>query len=254
MVEVIGEKIILENNDEIRLYYTEKGIVKAYVSDERIQSLMYNDKEKTHELAHDYFQYYDIPVEINKKGKKYLVLGGGMFSYPHHFLQKYKDKIIDIVEINQESIEVAKKHFYLDKLINNDNYNKRMNIFIEDAIKYIHKNKNKYDFILIDLFSGREMIEKIYDRIHMKKLFKQLSKKGIIAINYIISYQNIHTYREQIKKIVKDIKYHKIIANEICFDYERQKGNVLILLSNNNIKIPNIYDYIDMNYIINDVK
>jgi spermidine synthase len=45
------------------------------------------------------------------------MLGGGGISYPHYYLNKHKNKKMDIVEINPKCIEYAKKYFYLDELI-----------------------------------------------------------------------------------------------------------------------------------------
>ena len=46
MIELIGNKIFLDNEYEIREYDTEKGITRALVSNESIQSLIYIDKTK----------------------------------------------------------------------------------------------------------------------------------------------------------------------------------------------------------------
>ena len=115
MIEMIGNKVFLDDGYEIREYYTEKGMIRALVSEECFYSAIYIDKEKNTELAVDYFKYYDIPVDLNPNGTEYLVLGGGTVSYPNYFLNKYKDKNIDVVEINEKCIEYAKKYFYLDK-------------------------------------------------------------------------------------------------------------------------------------------
>ena len=97
MIELIGNKICLDNDYEIREYYTESGFVRALVSNECTQSLIYIDKQKIGDLGLDYFKYYDLPMTLNPSGTTYLMLGGGAFSYPHHYLNKYKDKKIDVV-------------------------------------------------------------------------------------------------------------------------------------------------------------
>ncbi|MBR6690241.1 MAG: hypothetical protein IKL65_02805 [Bacilli bacterium] len=141
MIELIGNKIFLENGLEIREYDTEEGVVRALISCESIQSLIYMDKEKRQKLCFEYFNYFNIPIHLNPNGVDYLMLGGGGISYPHYYLNKYKDKNLDIVEIDRNNIDIAKRYFYLGELIEN-NY-ERLNIIIDDAIKYIsYTNKS----------------------------------------------------------------------------------------------------------------
>ena len=98
MIELIENKIFLDDTYEIREYYTESGIVRALILDECTQSIInLQDRGK---LVLDYFNYYNIPIDLNSDGIDYLMLGGGSISYPHCYLNKYKDKKIDVVEIN----------------------------------------------------------------------------------------------------------------------------------------------------------
>lgn len=59
MIELIGNKIFLDDNYEIREYDTENGVLRALVSNECIQSLIYKDNNKRSELGLDYFNYYN---------------------------------------------------------------------------------------------------------------------------------------------------------------------------------------------------
>lgn len=245
MIELISNKIFLDDNYEIREYDTENGIVRALISNECTQSLIYVDSDKRSKLALDYFNYYNIPIALNPNGADYLMLGGGSISYPHYYLNKYKDKKMDIVEINEKCIGYAKKYFYLDELIENNK--DRLNIIIDDAINYISYTNKKYDYILIDLFNGREPIKKIYNEENINNLKKTLKENGIIVINYIISNDND---KENIKQMIKLTNNYKIITDKKYFDSLNDKGNVIIILYNNEINIPNIYTYIDISDVI----
>lgn len=241
MIEIIGNKIFLDNDYEIREYYTENGIVRALISNECTQSLMYIDKDKRSILGLDYFKYYNIPIDLKPNGVEYLMLGGGTLSYPHHYLNSYINKKIDIVEISDECIEYAKKYFYLEEL-KEENYG-RLNIIIDDAIKYISHANKQYDYVLIDLFNGREPINKIYDQENIINLKRILKHNGIVVINYII---NDNNYKKILNKIVKITKYYKIITNKQYFNNISNIGNIIIILSNDKIIIPNQYEYIDV--------
>jgi len=240
MIELIGNKIFLDDNYEIREYDTENGILRALVSNECIQSMLYIDENKRQELGLDYFRFYNIPIDLNPNGTEYLMLGGGTISYPHYYLNKYKDKKMDIVEINPKCIEYAKKYFYLDELI--ENTNGRLNIIITDAINYIENTNKQYDYVLIDLFNGREPIKEIYNEKNIINLKRILKENGVIVINYIISNEND---KEELNEIIKITNNYKIIANQKYFN---NIGNIIIVLSNNEIKMPNTYEFIDINF------
>lgn len=245
MIELIGNKIFLDDNYEIREYDTENGIVRALVSNECTQSLIYIDDNKRNKLALDYFNYYNIPIVLNPNGTNYLMLGGGAISYPHHYLNKYKDKKIDIVEINEKCIEYAKKYFYLDELL--ETTNKRLNIIIDNAINYIKSTNKQYDYILIDLFNGREPIKEIYEERNIFNLKRILRYNGTIVINYILENDN---YLDELNKIIKISNNYKIIANKKYFNNINKTGNIIIILSDNEINISSSYEYIDISSLI----
>lgn len=245
MIELISNKVFLDDNYEIREYDTENGIVRALISNECTQSLIYIDSNKRNGQALDYFNYYNIPIDLNPNGDDYLMLGGGVISYPHYYLNKYKDKKIDIVEINEKCIEYAKKYFYLDELI--DNSKDRLNIIIDDAINYITTTNKQYDYILIDLFNGREPIKEIYNEENIVNLKRILKYNGAIVINYIIESNN---YIYELNKIIQITNNYKMIANKKYFNNINKTGNIIIILSNNEISIPVSYEYIDISSLI----
>lgn len=232
MIELINNKIFLDKNYEIREFYTESGNVKGLISNGCIQSLMYVDKNRKNELSNDYFEYYNLPVEINPNGKKYLMLGGGACVYPHYYLNKYKDKTMDIVEVDGKCIEYAKKYFYLDELIN-DNLG-RINIVIDDALNYIMCSQSKYDYILIDLFDGSNPVKKIYEEVYFNKIKNMLSDNGIIIINYIVKGNKDI---ELVNNITKYMDSYKLITNNKYYDANTNIGNVIIILSNNKLNV-----------------
>lgn len=246
MIELIGHKIFLDDNYEIREYETEKGIIRALVLNECTQSLIYVDNSNKNELVIDYFRFYNLLIDLNPKGKNYLMLGGGAISYPHYFFSKYKDKNMDIIEINPKCIEYAKEYFFLEEL--NENVSERLSIIVDDAINYISKTNKKYDYILIDLFNGRVPIKEIYEDENIINLKKIIADNGIIVINYIIEND---MYKAVLNKIIQITNNYKIIADKKYFNEVNANGNIVIILSNNEIKIPEIYDYIDISILVN---
>ena len=242
MIEIIGSGILLGDGCEIKEYYTEKGRFRAFISNGCIQSLLCIDDDA---LLFDYFNFFDFPVKMNPDGENFLMLGGGCMSYPHYYLNTYRNKKMDVVEINKKNIEYASKYFYLDKLL--EQSKRRLNIIVDDALDYISYCKKKYDYILVDLFDGRFPITKVYEKNNKSNLFNLLSDKGIIIINFIIFES---TDIKELKKIIENINYYKIIANNKYFDNINNIGNIIIFLSNNDIDIPDTFDFLDVSYLV----
>ena len=95
--------------------------------------------------------------------------------------------MMTVVEIDKYCIDLSKKYFFLDELYKTyDSNNERLNIIIDDAIKYINTCTIKYDYILLDLFYGEDIVKEAYTQENLKQLKKLLKDKGIIIINYML--------------------------------------------------------------------
>lgn len=117
-------------------------------------------------LVFDYTRFYDLLSYFNPDFQKTLMIWWAGYSYPKHYLEKYKWKKIDVVEIDPELTEIAKQHFNLKE-------NENLKIIHEDGRAYLNTTKEKYDIILWDAFKShyslpyqlttKEAIEKMYN-------------------------------------------------------------------------------------------
>lgn len=80
-----------------------------------------------------------------------LVLGLGCGSVIRPLLKKFPNCQITGVEINQEMIAAGKKYFGLDQYRN-------LKIVCEDAKIFLKRNKEIFDLILVDMYSGKEKV------------------------------------------------------------------------------------------------
>lgn len=247
MLELLGNGILLDDNFEIKEYDTGDGIVLAFCCKDKIQSLIYKDKEKSNELAFYYFNFFDLPVRVNPQGDNYLVLGGGCMSYPRYYLSHYDNKKMDVVEINEKIIGYAEKYLMFDRN-ELDPSGERLNIIIDDALNYIGYCGKKYDYILVDLFDGNIPITSIYSEEGIANLKRLLNYNGMVVINYIISDVNKNKY-DFLKVLRNNFSVCKIISNIEFFNVKRGTGNIIVLLSDGKINIPQNYDYINITNI-----
>lgn len=80
-----------------------------------------------------------------------LILGLGGGTLAKLLRKKYPDAKITGIEIDPIMIELGKKYLDLDK------YN--VDIKIQDAFKFLEKNKNKYDLLIVDTYLGDKYVE-----------------------------------------------------------------------------------------------
>ena len=167
----------------------EGEIVRCLNIDKGNESATYIDEDKCYDLVYEYTKYYDLMFESLKEIKNVLMIGGAGYSYPKYYISNYTDKNMDVVEIDQKVTEIAKKYFYLNKLIDEFNLeeNNRLNLIEEDGRTYINKNTKKYDAILNDAFAGESPAETLTTLEAVQKIYNSLNKNGVYLTNIISS-------------------------------------------------------------------
>ncbi|MBQ5944856.1 hypothetical protein IJL65_00125 [bacterium] len=85
---------------------------------------------------------------------------------------------MDVVEIDSKITEIARKYFYLDKLIKDFNLekNQRLTLMNEDGRTYLNNNDKHYDAILNDAFSGDNPAKTLTTLENIKNIKKSLTK------------------------------------------------------------------------------
>lgn len=87
----------------------------------------------------------------------------------------YKGQIT-AVEIDNEIVEIANKYFGINEIGN-------LKIIIDDAQKFVQKEKNTYDLIIVDIFQDEEMPAFLFSTSFKNKLISLLTSKGLILFN-----------------------------------------------------------------------
>ena len=88
-----------------------------------------------------------IPMLTHKNPENILVIGGGDGGTIREVLKHKSVKKVDLCEIDGMVIDVSKKYL---PTISKDLDNKKVKIYVEDAIEFIKNKKNCYDVVLID--------------------------------------------------------------------------------------------------------
>lgn len=163
--------------------------------DSGFESATYTDEDKVNELVFSYTKYYDLMFKSNNNINNVLLIGGAGYSYPKYFISHYTDKKMDVVEIDGKITEVAKKYFYLDKLIKDYDLenNKRLNLITEDGRTYLNNNTKKYDAILNDAFSGNSPAKTLTTIETVRRIKESLNPNGLYLTNIISALEGENT-------------------------------------------------------------
>jgi spermidine synthase len=110
-----------------------------------VQSKMYLDSD---ELAAEYTKFYHLLRHFKPDFQKTLMIGGAGYSFPKDYLRKYAEAEIDVVEIDPQMTEIAKKFFRLEE-------NPRLRSIHQDGRFFLNQAESgKYDAVLMDAFGS----------------------------------------------------------------------------------------------------
>jgi len=157
--------------------------------------------------------------KARRKLKKVAILGGGDGGVLNEIL-KYKnvEKVV-LIDIDEEVILVSKKYF--KKLCGNAFNDKRSEIVIDDANKYLDENNN-FDAIIYDLTMHPEALTRDKRMDFLKGIFyrisKSLNKKGVATFQCCSEF-DIETKKildKMLPKYFKEISFQKIFIPPFC--------------------------------------
>lgn len=110
-----------------------------------IQSAIFHDSD---ELALNYAQYYHLISHFNPDLEKTLLIGGAGYSFPRDYLKKYSNAEIEVVEIDPQMTEIARRFFRLED-------DARLKITHADGRVFLNNAKTAtYDAVLMDAFGS----------------------------------------------------------------------------------------------------
>jgi spermidine synthase/MFS family permease len=150
--------------------------IRAFATDPYFaQSAVFYDSD---ELVFPYARFYDLVRHFNPDFQRTLMLGGGGFTYPRKFVNTYPQATIDVVEIDPQIEEIARKYFRL----NND---PRLKVFHEDGRVFLNRTPpGKYDAIFIDAFASLFSVPYQLTTVEaVQRMSNTLNDRGVVIAN-----------------------------------------------------------------------
>ena len=155
------------------------------------------DEKYYHEcLVHPALSSIDVKYNV-------LIIGGGDGGTARECVKYSQIAKIDLVEIDEEVIKISKK--FLKEIGGKAWNDKRLNIHIDDGIKWVKKTRdNFYDVIFIDCSDPSEFSNLLFSDSFYRECKRILTAKGILATQSESpeSFRNTHiTILKTLKKI-----------------------------------------------------
>ncbi|MGE5238660.1 MAG: fused MFS/spermidine synthase [Chloroflexota bacterium] len=117
-----------------------------------------------------------LPYRLNPSGSSCLVIGLGAGLVPAWFEER--GIRTDVVDINPDVVNVAKRYF---------GFRLAGDIYIEDARYFLTRVQKKYDYIILDVYTGDTTPAHLLSREALQLVKERLTERGILAINLMTS-------------------------------------------------------------------
>ncbi|HRH41652.1 MAG TPA: fused MFS/spermidine synthase, partial [Pyrinomonadaceae bacterium] len=165
-------------------------------------------------------------------------------SFPKDYLRLYPDKKMDVVEIDPQMTEMARKYFKLQDHPN-------LQTFHEDGRVFLNQNTKKYDVILVDAFTSVYSVPFQLTTIEaIRQMEKSLTDDGVVLVNLISAFEgegakflqaevrtykevfpNVYIFKPRIEKAENLAQNALLVAtksNKIGFDSNDEAMSVLL--------------------------
>ncbi|GAV24713.1 spermidine synthase [Carboxydothermus islandicus] len=145
------------------------------------RALILDDAVQT--TVKDEFVYHEMLVHpaafTHKSPRRALIIGGGDGGTLREVLKHKTIEKVDLVEIDEEVVKASKE--FLPSLSESFN-DPRVEVIIDDGIRYVKKIKNYYDLIFVDASDPVGPAVVLYSEEFYRSLFDALTADGIAAV------------------------------------------------------------------------
>ncbi|MFQ6056226.1 MAG: polyamine aminopropyltransferase [Methanosarcinales archaeon] len=158
----------------------------------------------------DEFHYHEmivhVPLLTHPNPKKILIIGGGDGGCCKEVLKHNPEKVV-CVEIDEEVVKSCEK--YMPMIGENSFSNQSVELKIDDGIKFVEYDNNKFDVIIIDSTDPVEIAEGLFSKEFYSKIYSKLEKDGIMVCQsespffHFETLKKVRNYLNDIFPIVK---------------------------------------------------
>lgn len=162
-----------DEHGPIYVYQTRNSRILSFDGDVEQSCMSLNDPVQ---LMHKYTQAMMAGLIFLPEINSATIMGLGAGSLAKSLLKNFEDIKIHAVEYRQEVIDTAKRFFHLPD-------DKRLQLNVCDAVRYMRKTSNKSDIIFSDLYNAHGMEPRQIQLSYLKNCKNALNEKGVLVLN-----------------------------------------------------------------------
>ncbi len=140
-----------------------------------VQSAMYLDGD---DPVFEYSRYYHLVRHFKPDHKHTLMIGGAGYTFPRDYLRTYPEARMDVVEIDPQMTEIARRFFRLED-------DPRLTITHQDGRTFLNSAETgKYDAVMLDAFSSLFSVPYQLTTIEaVRQIDRVLTDDGVVIFN-----------------------------------------------------------------------
>ncbi len=130
-------------------------------------------------LVFDYTRMSFAGLLVKPNPERILIIGLGGGSLPMTFADLFPDASIDVVEIDEAVVKVAREFFFFEETEN-------MQVYVDDGRPFIKRasiRKQSYDYIILDAFSGDYIPEHMLTEEFLEEVKSIMTEDGVLVAN-----------------------------------------------------------------------
>ena len=142
------------------------------------------------DVPFSYLARYDVIFRQDSPMDRICMLGGGGYAYPKHVVAHHAPTAIDVVEVDPAVTELAREHFFLDRLMREYRTDEtgRLNLICADAEEFLEscaREGRTYDAILNDCYMACVADDRLVTSHAADLLHACLRPQGLYLSNVI---------------------------------------------------------------------
>ncbi|MDW6005019.1 spermidine synthase [Vibrio mangrovi] len=153
-------------------------LIFALVKRDSVQTCQYQD-ESDSRLVYAYSQMVMGGLLLNPQPQKILLIGLGGASIPNVLSEVYPQAKMDVVELDQAVVDVARDYFRFRQTDN-------ISVTVADGRVFVKRagmQKKHYDFIILDAFTGDYIPEHLMTSEFLQEVKKLMTDDGVLVAN-----------------------------------------------------------------------
>lgn len=132
---------------------------------------------------------------LERAPRRVLMIGLGGGSYTNFLWRKYPKARIEVVEINEAVVRVARRYFDVPQ-------DERYQIHLADGRAWIEKSKSKYDLVFVDAYGDADDIPQgLADAGFFRLVRQHLAPGGVAVVNLSLERKRERTVSRRFEKV-----------------------------------------------------